>query len=143
MEHKTSRRFLAVADAYIKYLEAGGEISFDDMSTGLLAKHLNENLPVLCGLCATYLYDCAREVFENGQAHFDDIKGELTGHFVVAYHINSSGFLQIADPYHANPLASNKYYEVPVQKFINAVHLGIVSYDANILIIKNEKNLNS
>ena len=40
----------------------------------------------------------------------------------------------VADPYQDNPYSSDLYYHVPVGRLINAIMLGIVTYDANLLI---------
>jgi hypothetical protein len=42
----------------------------------------------------------------------------------------------VADPYQENPFFRNNYYHVPVQRLINSIMLGMVTYDANILIIE-------
>jgi hypothetical protein len=44
----------------------------------------------------------------------------------------------VADPYQDNPYSSDLYYHVPVGRLINAIMLGIVTYDANLLIISKD-----
>jgi hypothetical protein len=59
------------------------------------------------------------------------------GHFVVL-----TGYLQdkrevlVADPYKSNPLASTRYYAVKIHRLIGAILLGIMTYDANLLVIE-------
>ena len=45
----------------------------------------------------------------------------------------------IADPYRENPISKNNYYSVKVHSLINAILLGIITYDANFLIIEPKK----
>ena len=67
----------------------------------------------------------------------DDVAGYPVGHFVVL-----TGYLPdrrevlVADPYLRNPFARNGLYAVRLQRLINAVLLGIVTYDANLLVIE-------
>ena len=42
----------------------------------------------------------------------------------------------IADPYEANPVASGKDYAVTMERLINSILLGVLTYDANLLIIR-------
>jgi len=43
----------------------------------------------------------------------------------------------IADPYSKNPYNSeSREYKVPVHRFINSVMLGVITYDANLLILE-------
>lgn len=67
----------------------------------------------------------------------DDIKGEPVGHFVVLSGYNKeTREVQISDPYRANPYAATGLYSVDIRRLIGAVLLGIVTYDANLLIIR-------
>jgi len=42
----------------------------------------------------------------------------------------------VADPYQENPFFRNNYYQVKTTRLINSIMLGMISYDANILIIE-------
>ena len=42
----------------------------------------------------------------------------------------------IADPLEINPLSRSRYYAVNVQRLIGAILLGIMTYDANLLVIE-------
>jgi hypothetical protein len=48
--------------------------------------------------------------------------------------------VRIADPYSGNPLCDSQYYTLPVQRLINAIHLGSMTYDANLLKDGSIKN---
>jgi len=67
----------------------------------------------------------------------DDIRGEPVGHFVVltGYRRDTREIL-IADPFKANPLVGSRYYAVNVQRLIGSILLGIMTYDANLLVIE-------
>jgi hypothetical protein len=47
--------------AYVRYLEMGGELAFDDLTPALLKSIIDRGHPILAGLSATYLYGFARE----------------------------------------------------------------------------------
>src|SRR5690606_17903129 len=62
MEFKRKRRKLYVASqAYIQFLEAGGEIKFAELDERMIKGYLKRSVPILTGLSATYLYGTARE----------------------------------------------------------------------------------
>ncbi len=136
--HKTAKKFLQASNAYLKFLDLGGEIRFEELQPKLIKNILSEGTPILTGLSATYLYNCAREIGETNQ--YDDIKGTPMGHFVVVHgydHLQKVAY--IADPLEQNPISPTQHYSVTIQRLINSILLGIVTYDANILIIKPKK----
>lgn len=120
---------------YLEYLELGGELRFEDLTKALIRKHLNHSQPILAGLSATYMYRSAREYGPN--LDYDDIRGEPLGHFVIL-----SGYdrvrrtVQIADPLLPNPVSLDHHYEVNMDRVIGAIFLGIVTYDANMVLIQ-------
>ncbi|CAN5261727.1 C39 family peptidase [soil metagenome] len=137
LRHKPGKRFAAASTAYLSFLEAGGEMRFDELDPALLRRYLDCGSPVLCGLSATYLYDCAREFYRGGKEWvYDDVRGEPVGHFVVICGVDNDGLAHIADPYHTNPFSGDHYYHVPVDRLVAAIFLGVVTYDANLLIIE-------
>ena len=94
-----------------------------------------DDLPVLAGLSATYLYKSKRELAgSDGESIFDDLRGKPMGHFVVLCGMERKQ-VRVADPYQDNPYSKDLYYHVPVGRLINSIMLGIVTYDANLLII--------
>ena len=133
---KQGKKFEAASRAYIRFLELGGEIAFDDLTPELLDVPFNAGLPILTGLSATYLYDSRRE-YTNRQnrAVYDDLRGEPTGHFVVLCG-REKHTVRVADPFIGNPLATDShYYDVGVERLIRAILLGVMTYDANLLVI--------
>ncbi|HRR26364.1 MAG TPA: hypothetical protein P5568_02320 [Acidobacteriota bacterium] len=130
---KQRKRLSLVTSLYLQYLQLGGCLQFEPLSFYLLGSFLSRGVPVLTGLSATYLYGCARE-YEND---FDDLRGEPAGHFVVLYGLDSAGKrVLVADPLHPNPLSGSQQYDVDVERVLAAILLGVLTYDANLLVIQ-------
>ena len=135
MAYKSKRRKLLVASrSYIKFLEAGGKLLYAELDENLIKDYLKKSTPILTGLSATYLYGTKREISTSNK--YDSIKGEPVGHFAIinGYNANSD-YVYLADPMNPNPLKS-QYYSVTFDRLINSIMLGIVTYDANLLIIE-------
>ncbi len=139
-ELKKKKRFLQASHAYISFLRQGGRILFDQLSPELLKNTLQLSIPILTGLSATYLYNSMREISRGKRSYYDDIAGEPVGHFVVLTDYTAVDMVQIADPYSGNPLCDSQHYTLPVQRLINAIHLGSMTYDANLLIVQPTRN---
>lgn len=132
-------RFLAQGThSVLDFLTLGGEIRFRTLTSALLKKYFDRGLPIITGLSSTYLYSSPRELFtEAGESVSDDIKGRPCGHFVVLCGYNDKKRLVVvADPYKANPMSGNNYYTVPSSRLINAIMLGVMTFDGNLLIIE-------
>jgi hypothetical protein len=137
-KYKDSKKLHSTCLAYSKFIKEGGEVRFDDPSPALLQDYFDRDLPVLTGLSATYLYKSKREYSgSNGESIYDDLRGKPMGHFVVLCGMEKKNVL-VADPYQDNPYSKDLYYHVPVGRLINAIMLGIVTYDANLLIISKD-----
>ena len=134
MRHRSGKR-RQVIQACLEFVEQGGEVLYEDLNAALIRRHLVRNEPILTGLSATFLYRTCREIPDTGED--DDIRGEPLGHFVVlkGYRPKRQRVL-VADPYEANPLSPEREYEVPMDRLINAILLGVLTYDANLLIIR-------
>ena len=140
MEVKTNPRIRTASKAYLEFLRLGGRIFFEDLTSTLIRGLLKRGIPILTGLSATYLYRTAREMDVNDQTVFDDIKGEPAGHFVVLCGYSPSDRTAVvADPLLPNPLSDSQIYTVPLNRLICAIMLGILTYDANLLIITPKK----
>ena len=140
-ERKNDPKLSRATESYLEFLKKGGRIRHRDLNAGLIRKFLKKDIPVLTGLNATYLYNCARERDENDRSVYDDIGGFVAGHFVVlAGYDKTERSVLVADPLHNNPAFNSPYYEVKLDRLINAILLGIVTYDANILIIEKPEN---
>ncbi len=132
---KTDEKLRLASRGYDAFLASGGRLRFKDLEPALLRRYLNRGIPLITGLSATYLYRSIRDLPETNED--DDIRGEPVGHFVVL-----TGYRQVArevlvaDPYKSNPLASTRYYAVRIHRLIGAILLGIMTYDANLLVIE-------
>jgi hypothetical protein len=134
---KANQKLRVATRAYLEFLELGGELRFEELDAALIRHYLLNGRPVLCGLSATYLYDCARErEAEDGKLVPDDVEGFATGHFVVL-----SGYdpalrrVEVSDPYPDTPFASH-YYSVGIDRVLGAILLGVLTYDANFLVLE-------
>lgn len=135
LDHKKGAKFERNVRAYQRFLRAGGRICFEDLSRALLERYFARDVPILAGLSATYLYRSRREyAVARDRLVFDDLKGHPTGHFVVLSGIRG-GRVVIADPLRENPISHSHRYKVEVQRVLNAILLGIVTYDANLLVV--------
>jgi len=123
-------------EAYINFLDLGGRILGNNLTTNLIHSILERGCPIIAGLSSTYLYQCARESeYEDGVSVEDDVGGTPTGHFVVLSGYNEKEKMMIADPY-GPPETTDLYYAVNPVRLINSILLGIVTYDANLLVIE-------
>lgn len=138
LKYKRSPKFEEATNAYLRFLDLGGTIQFKDLTTKLLRHYFERNIPIITGLSATYLYNCSRELtLEDGNTYYDDVKGNPAGHFVVLCgYSETRRTIVVADPHRANPLSQDNYYRVPRSRLINSIMLGILTYDATLLIIE-------
>ena len=122
--------------AYSRFVELGGRVRLDEFSSQLFLDHLTHERPILAGLSSTWLYRSARERYEGDKAIYDDIAGSPQGHFVVlAGYDEAAARVRVADPYLPNPLGEEHHYSVSVDRALNAIMLGVLTYDANLLVI--------
>jgi hypothetical protein len=124
-----------LCDAYLEFLQLGGSLRFADLSPALLRRYLRRGVPILTGLSSTYLYRSAREYGPDDDD--DDVRGEPQGHFVIlcGYRRRSQSVL-VADPFRENPRAPDTHYEVPLRRVVGAILLGVLTHDANLLMIE-------
>lgn len=134
LKHKGSAKLQFATDAYLQFLHQGGAIRFEELNSGLLRRFLRRGIPILTGLSATYLYRCPREL--DDATEFDDVRGEPSGHFVVLCGYDRlKRVVRVADPYPHLCMEANKY-SVAIDRLIGAILLGIMTYDANLLIVE-------
>jgi hypothetical protein len=121
--------------AYARFIKLGGQIRMHDLNKPLIRYYLNQSIPILTGLSSTYLYQCPRE--RQRDMRPDDIRGTPTGHFVVLCGENRQlKQARVADPFVPNPFTTHHYYDVNFDRLICAILLGVLTYDANLLIIQ-------
>lgn len=143
--YKMKPRVVETSEAYIHYLELGGTVLQRNLTPQLLKILFKQKIPIITGLSATYLYQSKRE-YENPNREevlnktrmtiYDDIIGEPSGHFVVLCGYDESHrHVVVADPHEANPISGDNYYKVSIGRLTNAIMLGVLTYDANLLLI--------
>lgn len=131
--YKTDPMLQIATSAYIEFLDLGGRVVFADLSEDLLRRHLEAEQPILTGLSSTYLYGTPRELGPD----YDDVRGEPVGHFVVicGQDLGRRQVL-IADPLDPNPVSEVAVYPVGFDRLAGSIFLGIVTYDANLLVVE-------
>ncbi|HJV75518.1 MAG TPA: hypothetical protein VJ654_14935 [Noviherbaspirillum sp.] len=133
-EIKMDYRLQHATNGYLEFLKLGGRLRLLDLSRYLIRGILRRNLPIITGLSSTYLYRVAREFGADDLP--DDVRGLPSGHFVViAGYDRERRKVRVVDPYQKNPYGSTHEYWLSVDRVVNAVLLGIVTHDANLLII--------
>lgn len=126
------------ATAYLKFIELGGVLAFEELTPALLKRILNHDHPILAGLSATHLYGFSRERHDPVTHDMidDDIAGDPTGHFVVitGYEHWGRRFV-VRDPSSHVPQTADGRLVVDAQRLINSILLGDLTYDAVLLEI--------
>jgi hypothetical protein len=132
---KKDYRLQYATAGYQDFLRLGGRLRMTQLSRRLIQAILRRRLPILTGLSSTYLYRTAREFGPNDVP--DDIRGLPSGHFVIiaGYH-HATRTVLVMDPYQLNPYRETSAgYWISIDRVICAILLGIVTHDANLLII--------
>jgi len=138
MEAKDIPMLREATKGYLEFLSLGGELRFEDLTTSLIRNYLKRSVPILTGLSSTYLYRSSREVGYEGD--WDDIRGEPAGHFVVLCGYNrDERSVMVGDPFLPNPYSESLHYTVNIDRVVCSILLGVLTYDANFLIIKPGK----
>ncbi|MGB6055090.1 MAG: hypothetical protein WBG17_07615 [Burkholderiaceae bacterium] len=134
-EVKKDYRLQYATAGYQDFLRLGGRLRMTHLSRRLVQAILRRRLPILTGLSSTYLYKSAREFGPNDVP--DDIRGLPAGHFVIiAGYNHQNRTVLVMDPYQLNPFRrSAAGYWIGIDRVICAILLGIVTHDANLLII--------
>lgn len=131
---KGDARMRLATRAMQEFLDLGGDLRMDDLTPGLISRHIAAGTPILAGLSSTYLYRQAREDDKNRP---DDVGGEPQGHFVML--VGYSGKhreVLVADPLDQNPPYHTAKYRVGIERLLNAVMLGALTHDANLLVVR-------
>lgn len=146
MAVKPSLKLHTATKAYIDFLQLGGQLRMEVLTIELIRRYLKRQTPILTGLSATFLYRESREFCPAdpppGRTSVpDDIRGEPAGHFVVLCgYDREHRTVFVADPLESNPIAQDQVYPVDIDRVFSAIMLGIVTYDANLLILRPRRN---
>ena len=131
---KMDYRLQQATKGYLEFLALGGRLRLIDLSRGLIQGMLRRRLPIITGLSSTYLYRVAREIGDGDVP--DDVRGLPSGHFVIiAGYDPQKRKVLVLDPYQKNPYGGLHEYWIGIDRVIGAILLGIVTHDANLLII--------
>jgi len=131
--YKPDPRMQKETDGYLQFFALGGKLHFQELTSDLIRRYLKRERPILTGLSATYLYQCAREHLEE----FDARRGEPAGHFVVlGGYDRERREVMVWDPLRDNPRFEGHRYTVSVGRVLGAILLGVLTHDANLLIIE-------
>lgn len=134
---KTDPRLHFVSRQYLRFLELGGTIHYEELNPALLRRLLRAGRPILTGLSATYLYGCARERDDGTHVRYDDVRGSSAGHFVVMYGYHpATREVQVADPLRENPRFGDQHYSVGIHRLVGAIMLGVLTFDGNLLVLE-------
>lgn len=132
---KDDAKLQHATEGYLEFLKLGGKLRFADLTTRLIRGIIRRELPILTGLSSTYLYRSKR-LFGPKDVP-DDVHGSPCGHFVIlsGYHRKDRTVL-VGDPYLPNPVGKGHlFYSVKIDRVICAILLGVLTYDANLLVI--------
>ncbi len=133
LRYKHDKKLQLATQGYLEFLRLGGSLEFKELNAALIRKFLKNGHPILTGLSATYLYGCAREHKDD----YDSVRGHPTGHFVVlSGYDKDKRTVSVADPLLDNPKFSGHYYDVVIARLIGAILLGVLTHDANLLIVR-------
>ena len=132
---KDDYRLQEATAGYLEFLRLGGQLRLMDLSRRLIRNMLLRRQPILTGLSSTFLYRVKREAGVDDTP--DDINGLPSGHFVIiaGYDVVREKVL-VLDPYELNPYGGVLEYWIGIDRVIGAILLGIVTHDANLLIVR-------
>jgi hypothetical protein len=130
--HRKERQELR---ALLEFVELGGELRMEPLTRAVLRQPLVEGVPLLSGLSATFLY---RDMRINPETDEDDeFGGEPQGHFVVlSAYDRATKEVMVHDPWPDSPFDDPHRYRVHIDRLINAILLGVLTFDANLLVIE-------
>lgn len=133
-----SSRVKSATSLYHEFISKGGEVLLETLTPELLLRLVQQNGPIITGLSATYLYRSPREHGPN--CDYDDVLGDPQGHFVIITGVSEDGKTAwISDPHEHNPAYEGQHYSVNTMELINSILIGVITYDANLILIQPEQ----
>lgn len=137
MSHDDSK-VIEATQAYIEFLELGGKINFQTVSFEQIQNYIKNRTPILSGINATYFYQTMRDYTnKDNRVVYDEWEGRPSGHFIVIYDYDQNQQLAVADPFSPHPLSRQHHYSVSYTHWLHAMLLGVLTYDAEFLIIED------
>ncbi len=135
-KYKSDPKLQVVTNAYLHFIEQGGIVKFRDFNSAFISECFANGKPVIAGLSATFLYQNARETVGE-KSDYDDVRGYSSGHFVVLHgYDDADKKVYVADPLGPNPISADRNYRIGIDRIVCATLLGVLTYDANLLIIE-------
>lgn len=130
-----------VADAYARFVRMGGVLrvatSIPSLSAcivripnGFMTGKFDENLPAICGISYTALFNAVREDDDTNE---ETDLGRPVGHFVVVTRKPNWDFYDVADPWDG---PRGQHYSLSNDELDRAILLGTLTNDGGILIVK-------
>src|SRR5690606_25589206 len=116
---KRDAKLRMASDAYARFLKLGGALRMEALSAAVFARYLDAGTPLLVGVSATYLYQCARQRDDDTA---DAVPGKPQGHFVGLAGKRRADVL-VADPWPEAP----DYERALVERLITAILLGVLT----------------
>jgi hypothetical protein len=112
----------SIVDDYIEYLESGGKIAFNTISSTLLTEFIKDDKPVIAEVASTYLYQKSKATIP-GKFN-DPIKGDIEGHGVVisGYKGKNTKF-KITDPGEYNPYQEGGNYWISEELLLASIFI--------------------
>lgn len=138
-EEKSDTKLRRATRGYVEFLRLGGRLKLTDLTTRLLRGIIRRELPILTGLSSTFLYRSRRVLGLRDEP--DDVRGSPCGHFTVLCGYNrKQRTVRVADPYLPNPVRRGEFfYDVSIDRVIGSILLGVLTYDANLLVIQPKR----
>lgn len=135
-EAKEDARLREATTAHLRFLEAGGTVTFGEITPESIYAYLARGVPLLTGLSATYLYGHPRERLDKP----DSVQGQPVGHFVVLCGGEPDrARVLVADPLEHEPNNSSHLYWVDTDRLVASILLGVLTYDASVLVIEPQE----
>jgi hypothetical protein len=135
LKWKNDDKLIRTSQAFIDFIQRGGKLRLEDVTRDVLRRWLSQGYPILTGLSSTFLYRSPREIPPNQVP--DDVNGVPAGHFVILCgYDRRNKTVTVADPLTQNPYSPSRKYNVHIDRVICSILLGVLTYDANFLIIK-------
>jgi len=129
------KRLKIATRAAAEFLSLGGRLKMEDLTPALIKRYLALRIPIITGLSSTFLYRESREISPNNVE--DDVRGDPQGHFVMLLGYDGrKREVLVADPLDDNPPFHTSKYRLSMDRLVNAMLLGILTHDANLLIIR-------
>ena len=136
MRYKTNEKLQTASRGYLEFLALGGQLRFTDLTRRLIREYLGRSIPILTGLSATYLYRSMREYGPERRARRYPRRARRPFRRALRIRIRPSARCWSPIPCCRTRSPTRITMKIDVDRVICAILLGILTYDANLLIIR-------